>query len=124
MENKHTEGWVQMKESDIMRQVQISMSAQGYRLFRNNVGDGWVGDVTRASVPCNVHMNPGDVLVRNARPLHSGLVKGSSDLIGWNPQGLFTAVEVKTKIGRVSEEQQTFLDAVKLAGGVAMIFRG
>lgn len=113
-----------MRESDFMRQVQINFSSSGYRLFRNNVGEGWVGDVQRVASPGQYFVNPGDIIIRNARPLHSGLIKGSSDLIGWNDRGLFTAVEVKVGNGRVTEEQQSFLDAVKLAGGISMVVRG
>lgn len=68
-------------------------------------------------------MNPGDVLIRKARPIHAGLCVGSSDLIGWGKTGLFTAIEVKTERGRVTPEQQNFIDAVKRAGGIGAIVR-
>lgn len=48
--------------------------------------------------------------------------KGVSDIIGvW--KGRFLAVEVKTKKGIVSVEQQEFLDSVKSCGGIAIVAR-
>jgi hypothetical protein len=52
-----------------------------------------------------------------------GICVGSSDLIGIAPCGRFLAVEVKTATGRVTKEQQTFIDAVCRAGGIAGIAR-
>ena len=66
----------------------------------------------------------GDVVIRQARPLHAGLVEGGSDLIGWeNKTGLFTAFETKTPNGRLTERQKTFIDAVNAAGGIGRCIR-
>ena len=71
----------------------------------------------------------------NHRNIHYGLTKkGSSDLIGWTTKpitpdmvgkdvAIFTAIEIKTKTGRVSNEQDNFLAAVRLAGGIAGVAR-
>lgn len=123
-----------MTEANLMRNIQVLVSQLGCRLFRNNVGTGWVGQVQRSSTPITVKMNPGDVLVRNARPLHAGLAEGSSDLIGWTPimitekmvgtkVAVFTAIEVKTEIGRVSQEQDSFLNVIEEMGGIALVAR-
>ncbi|QPC45372.1 VRR-NUC domain-containing protein [Kaustia mangrovi] len=96
------------------------------RLFRNNTGMGWAGNATR--------VNPSDVLVRNARPLHAGLCTGSSDLIGWRSVlitpdmvgqtvALFTAVEAKGPTARTTTAQRKFIDAVNRAGGLAGLAR-
>lgn len=46
--------------------------------------------------------------------------KGISDIIGvWRSR--FLAIEVKTKEGRVSPEQQEFLDCVNRCGGIAFV---
>ncbi len=76
------------------------------RLFRNNVGMAWREDGT---------------------PVRYGLCTGSADLIGWTVRdgvAVFTAVEVKTARGVVSPEQHRFLDAVRDAGGIAVVARG
>jgi hypothetical protein len=70
----------------------------------------------------------------NGRVHTFGLVKGSSDLIGWTaieitPEmvgrkvAVFTACEVKSERGRVSKEQQNFIDQVNAQGGVAFVAR-
>ena len=69
------------------------------------------------------------------RIIEAGLsIKGSSDLIGWTSVtitpdmvgqtvAIYTAIEVKTPKGRVSPEQQHFIDMVNKAGGRAGIAR-
>ena len=103
-----------MKESDIMRSIQLELSKNpGIRLFRNNVG------VLRDE---------------NGTPVRYGLCTGSSDLIGWTAVtitpsmvgrklAIFTAQEVKTEAGRVTDEQTAFLSCVKKAGGIAGVVR-
>ena len=91
-----------MTESTILRQYLLSLP-KNVRLFRNNVGRLRVGD----------------------RWIQYGLCPGSSDLIGWtvvNGVAVFTAVEIKTATGRVTPEQQRFLDAVVEAGGLATVY--
>lgn len=87
---------------------------------------GWAGKAVR--------INATDVLVRDARPLHAGLCEGSSDLIGWKPVlissamvgqtlAIFTAIEVKSPKGRLTESQRQFIDAINAAGGIAACVR-
>lgn len=118
-----------------MRTIQMEASKRGHRLFRNNTGKAWVGEATRTSYTKMIALNPNDVLLRNARPFHSGLTKGSSDLIGWTSVtytgesgvhkrlALFSAVEVKTSRGRVTSEQQNFIRVVNEQGGLAIVAR-
>ena len=102
-----------MKESNTQKLVMLAMSDEGALVWRNNTG-----------------------VLRNEAgiPIRFGLCKGSSDLICITPVvvtqdmvgstiGVFTAVEVKTLKGRVSPEQQTFIDAVNKAGGIAGVAR-
>jgi hypothetical protein len=111
-------------ESILLRQIQLALSPSGTRVWRNNVATGWVGDVQRLSGD--------DVFIRNARPLHAGLCKGSSDLIGFHPVritpemigcvvAVFLAVEGKTGRARTTAEQDTFQRAVEGAGGIAIV---
>lgn len=114
-----------MIESDIQRLIQADATNQGNRLLRNNVAEAWVGVFSGRT-------KDGTVTLRNARPLHAGLCIGSSDLIGWTrltilPEhvgravAVFTAVEVKTNIGRPSPEQIRFIETVRSVGGIAGI---
>ena len=113
-------------EHAIMNDVRLAASDAGWTMFRNNVGMGWTGDAE--------HLPDRSVLIRNARPLHAGLCKGSSDLIGFRPLVVtaehigqtiaqFAAVEIKGYRGRATEPQRNFLRVVQEAGGVAILAR-
>lgn len=92
-----------MKEIQLMRDIQLEMTRLGHRLFRNNVG------VLKTT---------------EGQYVKYGLCIGSSDLIGWHKDGCrFLAIEVKTPNGRVTPEQQQFIDAVRNAGGISCIAR-
>lgn len=123
-----------MKEKNIQSQIMVALSKAGAKIFRNNVGTGWVGKSERITKSKQVTVNPGDVVVRNARPLHAGLCEGSCDLIGWFPVkiseemvgktvAVFIASEVKTGKGRASDSQARFISAVKQDGGRAGVAR-
>ncbi len=99
-----------MKESDIMRLIQMKASALGARLFRNNVG-----------------------ALQNIQGMwvKFGLGVGTSDLIGWRTRvittdmvgksvAIFTAIEVKSQAGKLTAEQRDFLAAVRASGGIAI----
>ena len=112
-----------MSEINLMREIQVALSEVGARVFRNNVALAWASNlVHRAYKNETVKLNPGDIVLRNARPIHAGLVEGASDYIGWsNKNGLFVACEVKVPGGRVTPKQVTFLGAVREAGGIAIL---
>lgn len=115
-----------MSEMGTLREILLACSRGATRLFRQNTGQGWVGQSRRFSRAETVVVQPGDVLIRNARPLHAGLCEGSSDLIGWTQRdgaAVFTAIEVKAERGRVTPEQAQFIDVVNAAGGVAGVVR-
>ena len=119
-----------MSDHAFLTRILLACSRGPVRLFRNVVGQGWVGQSRRFSQSGSVVVQPGDVLIRKARPLHAGLFLGSSDLIGWQsvtvtPEmvgtrlAIFTALEAKEGTGRLSPEQRAFLAAVAEAGGIA-----
>ena len=85
-----------------MRKIQVAISGTGARLFRNN---------------CGVAFYPSGGRVRY------GLAPGSADLIGWTRDGRFLAIEVKLPGEKPDAAQARFLDAVKMAGGVAGVAR-
>ncbi len=122
-----------MKESDLQLLIRVGL-ARVATLFRHNVGTGWVGFSIPFSRRGTFQVESGDVLIRQARPLHSGLVKGGSDLLGWKtvlitPEmvgqrlAVFAACEIKTKVGRVSEDQHNFIKQLTAAGGIAVVAR-
>jgi hypothetical protein len=115
-----------MNEANLMRSIMLACSRGATRLWRNNVAQAWVGKPVQSQRTITVTLEPGDVLLKNARPLHAGLCTGSSDLIGYTVRdgvAVFTALEVKTDTGRVTPEQRQFLEVVGGAGGIAGVTR-
>ena len=122
-----------MKEGPILKQFLVEYSKLGSRLFRNNVGTGYAGHfILRAARPMSVLLQAGDSIIRNARILRAGLCVGSSDLIGWTKititqdmvgreMAIFTATEIKTKLVKVTKEQQNFISVVNASGGIGVI---
>lgn len=49
--------------------------------------------------------------------------KGSCDILGVLPGGRFLGIEVKDEKGKVSEDQQNFIDAINFKGGLAFVAR-
>ncbi len=115
----------------VVPSVLLELSRQGATAFRVNTGTGWVGTgkPIRITSRQSVVLHPGDVVLRGpVRPLHAGLVKGGSDVIGWDSVVItedmvgktiaqFLAVECKDDNGRLSTEQRIFLDNLAAAGG-------
>lgn len=124
-----------MSEKKVQNDILLEASKKGWRLFRNNVAQAWVGVLFRSPMPVSIRLMPGDIVLRSARPIDAGLCKGSSDLIGWEsititPEMVgqkiarFTAIEVKDGKGRATAEQNNFIDNVKKAGGNGKIVYG
>lgn len=122
-------------ESTLLRQILLEVSHGPVRLFRNNTGVGWAGkaEVCR-NEPRTVTLQPGDVVVRRARPLHAGLCEGSADLVGWrsllveprmvgHKYAIFAGLEVKAPFGVMRSTQTTFQNEVLVAGGIAATAR-
>ena len=123
-----------MGERDIQNSILLQCSRGDTRLFRNNVALGWAGDAQQIRHAGAVQVRPGDVVIRSARPLHAGLCKGSSDLIGWRSVEITpymvgqrvagcAGVEGEAETGRQSPAQKQFIAQVRAAGGIAGIAR-
>lgn len=113
-------------ESNVQKNILLEASKHDCVLFRNNVAKAWIGKSFRSNTVQHYVLQPGDVVISNARRLHAGLVQGSSDLIGWTEidgKAIFTAIECKSKRGKSTAEQDTFIKNVKQAGGIAGIAR-
>lgn len=103
-----------MNETELMRIIQVKLSALGARLFRNTTGS---------------------VVAQSGHYVQYGLANpGGSDLIGWTPVkitpdmvgrtlAIFTALEVKSDHGRLTKHQKLFIEAVQRAGGIAACAR-
>jgi len=123
-----------MGEQEIQQRILLACGRGTNRLWRNNVGTGWVGPTTRITatnaVTVGQTLRPGDLVIRQARPLHAGLCVGSSDLIGYRRIEIagqrvaqFVAIEVKAPRGRARQGQGQFLDQIRAAGGCSAIAR-
>jgi hypothetical protein len=127
-----------MSEHVIQQRILLSCGKGPARLFRNNVGTGWAGQATKVT-PGNLRgvaaaLQPGDVVIRQGRPLHAGLCVGSSDLIGWRSRVVtpemvgqtlaqFVAIEVKSETGRTTPQQDQFLSQIQAVGGCGGVAR-
>lgn len=117
-------------EKSLINRICLEVTKTKCRIFRNNVAVGWVGKlIGKKNAP-----NGFKITLDKARPLHAGLIKGSSDLIGWTtvkitPEmvgaeiAVFTALEVKMGKTRVSKEQANFIRIVDESGGIAGVVR-
>lgn len=122
-------------ETDLVRRIMLTLSKfPGVRVFRNNTGAAWIGKSFVAPRAMQVNVNKGDVIVYQGRYFVAGLCVGSSDIIGFKsvtvtPEmvgktvAIFIANEVKTPTGKISPEQQIFLDVVNNHGGIGFVAR-
>jgi hypothetical protein len=99
-----------MSERDLIDQLLLATSKEGWRFSRNNAGIAYHKD--------------GSVVT------YGVFSPGGSDLLGWMPHrvtsadvgrviAIFAAIEVKTGKGRLTEDQQRFMTIVERAGGIA-----
>jgi hypothetical protein len=119
-----------MSEHITQQQILLAHGSGSVRLWRNNVGTGWAGQATKVTTgnrqAIAASLRPGDVVIRQGRPLHAGLCVGSSDLIGYrvvDRVAQFVALEVKSATGRPTAQQVQFIDHINAVGGLAGIAR-
>ena len=112
-----------MNETALGKRICLMASQLGHRIFRSNVGEGWIGKAVFFSKPAKVEVYPGDVIIWKAKRIHFGLCNGQGDYIGFSKDGRFISIELKTETGKIREEQILFAEAVNKAGGIAGIIR-
>lgn len=111
------------KEQNVQAAGRMAASKCGAVTFRNNVGGAWSGRKVGT-------LKNGDTVIRNARWIDFGLVKGSGDTIGWKSVTItpdmvgkkvaqFLSIEYKTTDGRAKTEQVNWHNAVCAAGGLS-----
>ena len=115
-----------MTESELQALIlRAAGSKRHIRLFRNQVGEGYVGKALR---------DPEGVFLADARHVRMGLFPGSGDLIGWRTVTItedmigasvaqFLSIEIKTATGKVKPEQLNWMEQINMAGGHAIIAR-
>lgn len=129
-----------MSEQNVMQRIIKYASKRGSTLFRNNIGETWIGKSRYFSKTEVITVNRGDVLIKHARRFHAGLCEGSGDTIGITPVeitpdmvgqvvGVFTNIEVKKdeKAAKAASKskmtrevnQQKFVNFVRNNGGYA-----
>jgi hypothetical protein len=112
-----------MNEKKIQNDIK-KLSCGNVRLFRNNVGLGYVGKAVKKTVDL--------IVLKNYRLVKYGLCRGSSDLIGWRSFTItkemvgrkiaqFVGIEVKGPRGKVTKEQKNFSRIIERFGGVGII---
>lgn len=84
-------------EGRLLDEIMLKAGEMGFSLFRNQVG----------------------VYKVNGRVIRSGLCVGSSDLIGWSPEGKFVAIEVKIYPRKPTQAQESFISAALKSGCIA-----
>ncbi len=116
-------------ETDIQRRIQLALSTEHSRLWRNTVGEAWLGrDFTIVN---------GKLARGNAYRIRYGLGPGSSDLVGpvsvlitpdmvGRRVAVFAGIETKRpadrsagkRRGRTSEAQGQFIEVLQSLGGI------
>lgn len=124
----------QQKESVIQRDIRLKLGQlDDLVLWRNETGAYAAGctvndlnEVRDMLLQGSLHAAQSrlESFTKRAQWVSYGLCKGSADLIGIiKPIGRFFALELKTLKGKLTEEQQLFINLVNAMGGYAGVAR-
>lgn len=104
-------------EAQIMKEIEIAVTAAGHKVFRINVGEGYLYREQPTQETLEFEN-------KRARWFKSGPPQGYSDLSGvCYPSGRALFIEVKTPKGKPTLQQCVFLLAMLAAGANAGIAR-
>ena len=120
-----------MKERDVLHAVRLEFGQQpDFVIWRNSTGAGLQVQLSELNALLSMlirgQLQAAIALLReivSGRVYPHGLCKGSSDIIGLAPGGLFLAVETKGDGGRATPEQLRFLALIHSCGGAACLTR-
>ena len=94
--------------------------------FRLDSGQGYVGGIQFVAKKDGVFsVKKGDIIIKNPTRIKYG-IKGAGDLVGWsenNGVAVFTSIEDKSATDRIGLDQIIWLLNVRIAGGIALIYR-
>jgi hypothetical protein len=114
-----------MGESALYPLIRERATKLGHRLWRMNTGMAWVGSaMIKATARQTVTLEPGDVVLRQARPFHGGS-KGMLDLFGFTVRDgvpVYTEGDAKAPGGRVRPEQAQRIEMLLSHGAIAGIW--
>jgi hypothetical protein len=109
-------------EQGILHRALVQLSAEPETMcWRNNTGTAWQGEQLKRAPGAMVKVEPGMVVLRQARFIRFGL-PGSGDAIGVT-RGRAWSGEAKSATGRLETSQPQFRRAWERAGGVYFVFR-
>lgn len=109
-------------EKAILNEALVAVSALPRTLvYRNNSGAAWQGKQVEARIGEMIRVEPGMMILRDARPVRFGLT-GSGDIMGV-VDGQAASIEIKDATGKQSTEQHNFERAWTKAGGIYVLAR-
>ena len=98
-------------EDVVLAEIQAKHGVQ-HRLFRNVVSSVYIGKLVKGKIG-------GTITLAHSRFMNVGLAKGSADLIGIGPDGLFLSIEVKQPGQQPRPDQRKWRDMVLDRSGLA-----
>lgn len=116
-----------MKEHEVQNRIRVAISPFG-KYFRVNAGTGWTSnDMRRITIPGRCELQPGDVILKNARPFSSGVPAGYADISGVTEViitpdmvgqkiGIATFLEIKAPGKKPTPDQVNFINVMREAG--------
>jgi len=119
------------RETLLLKEIQVELSRDDSRLWRNNTGEAWAGYAIPA--PPGLY-KPGAIVIEVPTRVNFGLAVGSGDLIGLRSReitpamvgqtiAVFASVEIKSYRGNLTPEQQAWISFIKRCGGYAGMAR-
>ena len=109
-------------EKAVLNEALIAITAEPHTMaWRNNTGMAWQGAQVKVRTGQLLKIEPGMVVLREARPIKFGL-PGSGDIIGIT-RGWGFSLEAKATRGRMETSQPKFQAAWEKAGGEYALFR-
>lgn len=121
-----------MAETETLKKVMLKLGAKNWiKIWRNNTGQAWQGKRfglkrgTRVvdEMGRTIVVEPGDILIKGARPVNFGLA-GSGDIAGIiAPAGIMIYIETKYGRYKQTEQQKRFAKMIQDMGGIYIVAR-